>query len=267
MSLSSSTLKGGGGGGGAAAQGGTAIPQPHGTASVGVSTKFAHEDHVHAMPSAAQVNSLNLPLAWNASTNVPLLTSSVPPASNNCYRVTVAGTTTLDGVSTWGIDDLLYFDGSVWVKVAATSGGVQHLTNYATEAAVTTITESPTLKTLSLGILPTGTRVRFSFSVLGGNYTGDTATATLRLGGVTIATPTCTQYGTNFSVVGEIVCTSLTSQVTSWYVTGPTLASGMFVANANTAVPVDLTITLKVSATTRALGASLTALDVEIYQP
>lgn len=72
----------------------------------------------------AQLNALGLPLAWNASTNTPTLTSGSAPAADNCYRVTVAGSTALDGLSTWAVDDLAYFDGSAWQRIPANFVGV-----------------------------------------------------------------------------------------------------------------------------------------------
>ena len=53
---------------------------------------------------------------WNASTNSPTLTSSVG-TQGNYYIVSVAGTTTLNGISSWSIGDWVIFDGSVWQKV------------------------------------------------------------------------------------------------------------------------------------------------------
>ena len=53
---------------------------------------------------------------WNASTNTPTLTSSVG-AQGNYYIVSVAGTTTLNGINSWSVGDWVIFDGSVWQKV------------------------------------------------------------------------------------------------------------------------------------------------------
>lgn len=67
----------------------------------------------------ANINGLGLPINWNASTNTPTLVSSTPPASGNAYLVTVAGTTTLDGISTWSVGDIAYFGAnSTWQRIA-----------------------------------------------------------------------------------------------------------------------------------------------------
>lgn len=61
--------------------------------------------------SAALIGALSIPVAWNAATNTPALTSSTAPTGNNCYVVTVAGNTALDGETEHEVGDILYFDG------------------------------------------------------------------------------------------------------------------------------------------------------------
>ena len=53
---------------------------------------------------------------WNASTNTPTLTSS-SGTQGHYYVVSVAGTTTLDGISSWAVGDWAIFNGSYWEKV------------------------------------------------------------------------------------------------------------------------------------------------------
>lgn len=66
---------------------------------------------------------------WNASTNIPSLASSVG-IENYAYRVSVAGNTSLNGISDWNVDDFVIFSGGAWrkltgkeVDVSALSGG------------------------------------------------------------------------------------------------------------------------------------------------
>lgn len=67
---------------------------------------------VGALPQAA-TNS------WNATTNTPTLVSSTIPGSGIlAYTVSVAGTTTLDGISTWNVGDVVYQTGTVWGRIA-----------------------------------------------------------------------------------------------------------------------------------------------------
>jgi hypothetical protein len=53
---------------------------------------------------------------WNASTNSPTITSSVGN-KGDYYVVSVAGSTTIDGISDWKIGDWIIFNGSTWQKV------------------------------------------------------------------------------------------------------------------------------------------------------
>jgi len=55
---------------------------------------------------------------WNALTNSPALASGVG-TENEWYTVSVAGTTVLDGITTWAVGDLAIFDGTVWTKTLA----------------------------------------------------------------------------------------------------------------------------------------------------
>lgn len=56
---------------------------------------------------------------WNATTNTPTLTSSVG-TTGHLYVVGTAGSTTLDGISTWAVGDTLFFANSKWNKVVNT---------------------------------------------------------------------------------------------------------------------------------------------------
>lgn len=62
------------------------------------------------------VGALNYKGTWNASTNTPTLASGVG-TKGDYYVVGTAGTTTLDGISNWGIGDWAVFNGSVWQRV------------------------------------------------------------------------------------------------------------------------------------------------------
>lgn len=62
------------------------------------------------------IGALNYKGTWNASTNTPALASGVG-TKGDYYVVSVSGTTTLDGISTWGVGDWATFNGSVWQRV------------------------------------------------------------------------------------------------------------------------------------------------------
>jgi hypothetical protein len=64
---------------------------------------------------------------WNAATNTPMLQSGIG-VKGHWYRVSVAGSTSLDGVNDWEVGDDLYYDGSVWRKNDnTTSAGAGYL--------------------------------------------------------------------------------------------------------------------------------------------
>jgi hypothetical protein len=57
---------------------------------------------------------------WDASTNMPSLSSS-HGALGHVYMVSVAGSTTLDGISSWSVGDYLIFDSCHWLKGISSS--------------------------------------------------------------------------------------------------------------------------------------------------
>jgi hypothetical protein len=67
------------------------------------------------LPSAV-LGAVSYQGTWNASTNTPTLTSSTG-TQGYYYVVSVAGTTTLDGISDWGVGDWAIFNGSTWDKI------------------------------------------------------------------------------------------------------------------------------------------------------
>jgi hypothetical protein len=62
------------------------------------------------------LGALNYKGTWDASTNTPTLVSSVG-TKGDYYVVSVAGSTSLDSISNWGIGDWAAFNGAVWQRV------------------------------------------------------------------------------------------------------------------------------------------------------
>jgi len=62
------------------------------------------------------IGALNYKGTWDANANSPALTSSVG-TKGDYYVVGTAGSTTLDGISNWGIGDWAVFNGSAWQRV------------------------------------------------------------------------------------------------------------------------------------------------------
>jgi hypothetical protein len=62
------------------------------------------------------IGALNYKGTWDANANSPALTSSVG-TKGDYYVVGTAGSTNLNGISNWGVGDLVTFNGSVWQRV------------------------------------------------------------------------------------------------------------------------------------------------------
>ena len=77
--------------------------------------------NVQSFPSAL-TNNLGL---WDANANTPAIASGVGNAGD-FYQVSVGGTTDIDGINVWGVDDYIWFDGSTntWQRII---GGGQSL--------------------------------------------------------------------------------------------------------------------------------------------
>ena len=54
--------------------------------------------------------------SWNANTNTPTIVSGTG-TTGDYYIVSTAGTTTIDGVSSWDVGDWIIFSGTVWQKI------------------------------------------------------------------------------------------------------------------------------------------------------
>lgn len=54
---------------------------------------------------------------WDAATNTPTLPEASAANKGRCYYVSVAGATTIDGVSSWGVGDWIVSSGTKWVRI------------------------------------------------------------------------------------------------------------------------------------------------------
>lgn len=85
----------------------------------GVANGVASLDSGGKVPTAqlpaAILGALNYQGTWNATTNTPTLVTGVG-TKGYYYKVSVAGTTTIDGVSVWNIGDLIAYNGATWDK-------------------------------------------------------------------------------------------------------------------------------------------------------
>ena len=160
---------------------------------------------------------------WNANTNSPTLTSGVG-TKGRYYKVSVAGTTTIDGHSTWDIGDTIIFDGTVWdkidgadveiVSVAGKTGVVSLVVgdiSGAAPLASPTFTGSPAAPTPSTG--DSSTLIATTAYVKAQGYTTNTGTVTSvavsGANGIGISGSPVTTSGTIALSLGDITPTSL----------------------------------------------------------
>ena len=125
---------------------------------------------------ANAIGALNYKGTWNASTNTPTLTSSTG-TKGDYYVVSVAGTTTLDGISNWGIGDWVTYNGAVWQRVegGADLNGVNlsvtGTTNLAGLTASTALALDASKNVVSVTNTGTGDNVLATAPTLVGNVT------------------------------------------------------------------------------------------------
>lgn len=62
------------------------------------------------------IGALNYKGTWDASSNAPSLASGVG-VKGDYYQVSVAGSTSLDGISNWGVGDVAAFNGATWQRI------------------------------------------------------------------------------------------------------------------------------------------------------
>lgn len=74
-------------------------------------------------PAPIGPGSVNYRGTWNANTNTPDLTA-ITPTQGDYYVVSVAGSTTLDGITDWEVTDWAIYNGTIWQKVDNTEPNV-----------------------------------------------------------------------------------------------------------------------------------------------
>jgi hypothetical protein len=59
---------------------------------------------------------------WNAATNTPAITTGSATSSNKgyYYKTSIAGSTTVDGISTWAVGDWIISNGTTWDRIITT---------------------------------------------------------------------------------------------------------------------------------------------------
>lgn len=92
-------------------------------AANGLATLDAGGKLTSAQIPSSLVGALQYQGTWNANTNSPALASGVG-TKGQYYKVAVAGSTAIDGISQWNAGDSIVFDGTVWDKIDGLSSEV-----------------------------------------------------------------------------------------------------------------------------------------------
>ena len=99
----------------------SALDAKESTSNKGVANGYAPLDSNSKVPVAnlpdTVTGSLNYQGAWDASTNTPTIPTATSGNKGFYYKVNVSGTTTINGISSWSIGDLIVSNGSVWEKI------------------------------------------------------------------------------------------------------------------------------------------------------
>ena len=169
-------------------------------ANSGVATLDASGKLTTAQIPAALVGALQYQGVWNASTNTPALVSSTG-TKGQYYKVSVAGTTTIDTISQWNVGDMVVFDGTTWDKIDGLSSEV---TSVAGRVGAVTLSTSDISGISSYATLAsptfTGTVSGVTAAMVGlGNVTNVAqlaATQTLAVTGDATASATALSTGT-----------------------------------------------------------------------
>ena len=165
---------------------GTAAEKDVGVANGVASLDSGGKVPVSELP-AAVLGALSYQGTWNASTNTPTLASGVG-TKGYYYVVSVAGSTNLDGITSWVVGDWAVYNGTAWQKVDNTDAvtSVNGYTGTVVLSQADIAGTVPTSRTISAGTGLTG----------GGDLSADRTFAI----DSTVATLTGTQTLTNKTV-------------------------------------------------------------------
>jgi len=148
------------------------------------------------------IGALNYKGTWNASTNNPTLTSGVG-TKGDYYVVSVAGSTSLDGETLWGVGDWAAFNGSIWQKIDGGDSGnfvnisVSALTGYMYANGTSNVSASTTIPVANIsGAVANTVNVVAGTGMSGGGAL--TANVTLNLANTAV---TAASYGSAANAV------------------------------------------------------------------
>ncbi len=141
---------------------------------------------------------------WNAATNIPALASGVG-TKGYYYKVSVAGTTAIDGNSQWNVGDTIIFDGSAWDKINGAEPEVVSIVGLTGAIAGPALSSAMGLGSLAtLSALPAPTS-----GTLGGVQSASAPSNQFMTGISTAGTPTFSQpSASNISGLGSLATLS-----------------------------------------------------------
>lgn len=144
---------------------------PEDSANKGVANGYASLDSLGRVPTDqlpdTVTGGLNYHGTWDSSTNTPTLVSGTG-SKGYYYKVSVAGTTNLDGMNSWSIGDSVVFNGSTWDRLKGSSSEV---VSVAGKIGVITLVPADVV---GLGTL--ATQDSSSVNITGGTVAGSTIT-------------------------------------------------------------------------------------------
>ena len=184
---------------------------------------------------------------WDASTNTPTLASGVGTA-NTFYIVSVAGTTTLNGVSNWGVGDWATFNGTIWQRVEGGSSGnfvdlsVSGTTTLSGLTASTALALDASKNVVSVTNTGTGSNVLATSPTLvtpalgtpsSGVVTNLTGTASININGTVGATTPAAGSFTSLTDSGNLTFTGTGNRITGDF-SNATIANRVFFQTSTT---------------------------------
>ena len=140
---------------------------------------------------------------WNATTNVPAIPAAAAGNTGYFYVVSVAGTTTIDGISAWNVGDWIVSDGAAWSRIPTLA-----VTSVAGRTGVVVLTSAD----VSLGNVLNALQLRASQN-LADLVSVATARTNLGLGTAAVLTAAAANGAATLDADGKLVSTQLPASI------------------------------------------------------
>jgi len=95
---------------------------------------------------------------WNASTNTPIIPTASSGNKGYYYKVSVAGTTNIDGITSWSVGDWIVSNGTTWDKVdndesvSSVAGRTGAVTLTKTDVGLSNVTNDAQVKKITTSV-------------------------------------------------------------------------------------------------------------------